>query len=610
MKRQRFQVALVAMACLAVLIGIIARPFPSFVLLQERLFDSTITLLSANPPASVLVVDIGEVDDQGLPWGRAATARLLEVLASARPKAIALDIVFSSDCGPNPANAALAGALAKSPTVLGFLMSGRTTLPLRPSPKFAVSGTPTLWEAAGAEGPCPAFAMAAQGLGATALLADADGILRRVPAAVQVAGAVHPSLAVEAVRLAWPSNLLPVIVPSRSGYDFRLGAALIKADLSAQLRIVPSDPQEWALRTTDATVLLAQNPDLSRFEAAVVFIGSSLPQRGGLRVTATSPIHPSVQIQADLAEGLLSGQLPHRDQRAPLWEAGIAAALGFATLAMILLAPIGAGVAGSLGLGALWTIGAALWFRETGSLLDPVSPALAAAFVGVIALVGKAGATARTERALRSKMTQLLPATVVRRLVDDPALFHLRGERREVTALMTDIEGFSETSRRIGPEALVALLDQYFATTCAIVLRHGGMIDKIVGDSVHALFNAPLDQPGHVDTAIACAADILHESEALRRHPQMQAAGLGRTRIGLETGMAVLGDVGAGLRIDYTAHGDAVNLAARLEGMNKNLGTSLCIGPFAAARAQTPLRNLGQHDIRSFGRMELFTLPD
>ena len=158
-------------------------------------------------------------------------------------------------------------------------------------------------------------------------------------------------------------------------------------------------------------------------------------------------------------------------------------------------------------------------------------------------------------------------------------------------------------TNRVEPERLIATLDTYLATICTVVLRHGGMIDKIVGDAVHALFNAPLDQPGHVDAAIAAAVEIVAATEALR-----PALGIGRTRVGIETGEAILGDVGSGARIDYTAHGACVNLAARLEQAGKVLGPAIVIGPAAAAAATgLPLRALGPIDLRGFGPVEVFT---
>ncbi|MEY9584561.1 class 3 adenylate cyclase [Sinorhizobium fredii] len=99
-------------------------------------------------------------------------------------------------------------------------------------------------------------------------------------------------------------------------------------------------------------------------------------------------------------------------------------------------------------------------------------------------------------------------------------------------------------------------------------------------------------------------------TEEMRQRPQFAKHDFGRTRIGIETGPAVLGEVGAGGKLDYTAHGDAVSLAARLQEANKFLGTAICIGPAAAAECTIGLRALGQHDIRSFGSMELFTVAN
>jgi adenylate cyclase len=132
-----------------------------------------------------------------------------------------------------------------------------------------------------------------------------------------------------------------------------------------------------------------------------------------------------------------------------------------------------------------------------------------------------------------------------------------------------------------------------------IIIAHGGMIDKIVGDAVHALFNAPNDLKDHPQKAVECAIALRSWSEAFRHRPEVAMIGFGRTRIGIETGPAIVGDVGIRAKLDYTAHGDAVNLAARLEAANKKLGSSICIGPVAASRCdQSLLRPLGNITVR------------
>jgi adenylate cyclase len=172
----------------------------------------------------------------------------------------------------------------------------------------------------------------------------------------------------------------------------------------------------------------------------------------------------------------------------------------------------------------------------------------------------------------------LAPA-VVERIAANPSVLKLRGERRQITALFTDVENFTGMTRRAEPEALVALLDEYFEGVAQIVIDHGGMIDKLIGDGVHALFNTPVDLEDHPVKAVHCAIMIHEWTEAFRRTPAAQRLGFGRTRIGVETGDTIVGDVGIRTKLDYTAYGDAINAAARLETANKELGTSICIGP-------------------------------
>jgi adenylate cyclase len=257
--------------------------------------------------------------------------------------------------------------------------------------------------------------------------------------------------------------------------------------------------------------------------------------------------------------------------------------------------------------GALLTVGVLLSLCCASVIVSPLSDGLVAPLLSVIietaafvlATMISFMATRRREAFVRSRLEQHLAPAVVRRILERPGMLKLSGERREVTALFTDVEGFTALTRRIDPAILVNALDHYFEGMATIIIAHGGMIDKIVGDAVHALFNAPNDLKDHPQKAVECAIALRSWSEAFRHRPEVAMIGFGRTRIGIETGPAIVGDVGIRAKLDYTAHGDAVNLAARLEAANKKLGSSICIGPVAASRCdQSLLRPLGNITVR------------
>lgn len=555
---------------------------------QERVFDQ---IVSAPAGQGVVVIDIGALDETGQPWDRLATARLVDKLKATSPRVIGFDMLFAGAC-EGPAAQALASALQGTPALLGFLMSAQPS-PAMPPSQLALSGSVSLWSAPGADAPCPG--LGGSDLAAMALTGDAVALVRRVPVGVAVAGQAYPGLAVAVAAKAKGGMAL-----AAPGW-VRLGQGALLPTEGGDLRVPTSVPDTWPDRTVSARDVLAGTAGVS--EQAVILIGSSLPQRGGLRPTAASPVTPSVQIMADAVTALLAGDVPARPGWAAAVEAAFVALTGAAGLWLVLrISPSRAALfVGALSL--LWAASAAAAVRFSGVLIDPVLPAVAVALVMLVCVTGRAADAARAERVLRARMGQLLPPALVTRIAAQPHLMRLEGDAREVTAFFTDIEGFSVATAEMGAREMVASLDAYFTLACGIVLRHGGMIDKLVGDSIHALFNAPLDQPGHEAAALACAAETIAATEAFRA----ARGGFGRTRIGLECGPAVLGDVGFGTRIDYTAHGPAVNLAARLQEANKLFGTQICIGPSLAARLDG-LTPLGETEIRSFGLIRLYTV--
>jgi adenylate cyclase len=160
----------------------------------------------------------------------------------------------------------------------------------------------------------------------------------------------------------------------------------------------------------------------------------------------------------------------------------------------------------------------------------------------------------------------------------------LAGQRREVASLFTDVAGFTTLVETLEPSVLGELLNEYLVGMTDIVFAHEGTVAKIVGDALHVLFGAPGDQPDHAARAVACALALDDFAQGFREAWRAKGVALGTTRIGVHAGPAIVGNFGGGRFFDYTAYGDTINIAARLEKANKQLGTRICVSAAVAAR--------------------------
>jgi class 3 adenylate cyclase/CHASE2 domain-containing sensor protein len=314
------------------------------------------------------------------------------------------------------------------------------------------------------------------------------------------------------------------------------------------------------------------------FADRIVLIGVDLPlaDRHATPIDNSEHNTPGVVIHAHVLSQLLDGR---RASALPLSQA-LPLVLLFALLGALLARAHGIpGIRTLLTLGALgllW-IGAFAWFAAGGPLLPLATPSLALLGTLGINMAGMWRREHRQRRFLRDAFGRYLAPAVVQQLVEHPERLTLDGERREVTFLFSDLAGFTAMTEKLDPHILVELLNGYLDQTCRIALQHGGTVDKIVGDALHVMFNAPLDQPDHRQRAVACALALDAFCEGFRQQYQRQGIPLGITRIGIHTGPVVVGNFGGESRFDYTAHGDAINTAARLESVNKHLGTRICI---------------------------------
>ncbi len=211
-------------------------------------------------------------------------------------------------------------------------------------------------------------------------------------------------------------------------------------------------------------------------------------------------------------------------------------------------------------------------------MIGLIAPSLAAA--GSFALMESlTGSDARRQREfIHGAFSRYISPKLVEQLVHNPERMKLEGERRVMTFLFTDVKDFTAMSEKLDSRELARVLNAYLEGITAIVLKFDGMVDKFIGDAVFAIFNAPVDVPRSPPTGrCAPALEIDRFCQDFSKAQNRAGVGFGITRIGVHTGSAVIGNFGSSARFTYTAQGDAVNTASRLEALNKHFGTRICV---------------------------------
>jgi adenylate cyclase len=591
----------------------------------------------ASASRSVVVIDIDRESLSRIgpwPWRRSLIADLVERAAAEAPRVVAIDILLAGEDRNGPAAlakelAAMSGranldlaefedddrrlgeAIAKAGNVvLGIVLDDEGSDRAPPPAPFAVEGTTegiAPRSAAGLIAPYQPLSAGAAGFGILSFHGGLLGQVASAPVFTVAAGETFPGFSLEAVRVAEKASL---IVLRNDPNRVAIGAIETPFDSNAEMRLHFSSRKSWADRTIPAWEVLGGSGDFGpRLADKLVLIGSSAPEAGAFLPIAGAALAPTVQIQAEAIDQILTASFLSRPGFVVWWEALAMLAVGLLAVAVAVQLSPAWTVLSAFGIAVCWLAAVATAFRIYGLLIDPIGPTAAAMLAANVTEFAAFVRTRALKTAIQRRFERYVPPQVVARLVREPETLRLDGELREVTALLTDIEDFSTMTEKSDPRMLVKVLDDYFDRVTELIVSHGGMVDKMFGDAVLCFFNIPTDLPGHTEAALRCARAIVASTEQFRRRSEVAALGFGRTRCGIETGMAIVGDVGGRRRLDYTVYGPVVNKAARFQEASKVLKSTICVGPAAASalRSVVSLRPLGRIDVRGMeGFAEVF----
>ena len=564
---------------------------------EDRLRDLLVAAVrSSEPVPEVLVVDISEASIQELgawPWSRATLADLVEeLLGPLGARAVAIDMVL-----PEPADAAGDARLASMARHAPLVLSQMLDFAPRPQPV----GVGPAWRgtaigAAADTGPTVkssghvanhAGLQQARCVGHIGIRPDADGVLRRLPVRAQLGDQVYASLGLALVACA---------------DEARAAQAAARLGSSDGFWRVPFRHAIDAFAAVPAEAVMRHGVKREQVEGRLVLIGSSAVGLSDYVATPLQPVTAGVLVHAQLVAELM-GPAPGPAWMARWTEAQWAVMSTLAVVLMLLPAfgrglRLGLPAAGLLLLG--WP-GLAAWAMARG--LEPsVMPALAAALGLSLGWAGFELAQARrVSRRAMATLGHYVAQPVLRQLVRQGLGTTLSPTRRHITVLVADMVGYTRLTAESSLEDSAQLTRDFLEVITAPVMQRNGTLDRYTGDGLIAFWGAPLPMEDHARCAMEAARNMFARLEAFNR--QRQAAGLPplAMRVGVESGEAVVGDLGSTSRGVYTAVGTCINMASRLQEMARDLGEPLVVGPQAfgaCADGPLPLRSLGLHRVR------------
>lgn len=589
-------------------------------------------------PVKIIVLDQGSLaagaeQQWSWPWNRSLYGYVVRYFNQAQVKSLAVDVVFTEPSDDPPADQEFAQAVQKMPRYIGALLTSTKAGPTvtwksgTPLPPFKLEGAKAWLEehpdntlhAKSATFPYSELAVATKMYGHVRGEIEGDSIVRRVVPVQEFDGHAVPRLGIAAWLVGkyaaadgTTANMPPLKL---QGNQLTLGDRTWQLDDQGAALLHYYRPREGSAYAFDvfpvadiiaSQIVLEENAangtndkpkvPLEVFKDCHVIFGFTAAALYDLKPTPFNPTMPGVELHATTIANLIRGDtMSFAPQSATtffvlLWSALITAITvrGGQWWQLLITAIVALALPIFVGIIAYRS---GLWWPIIMPLITSAF-ALAAGIVYIYLFENK------QRRFIRAAFARYLSDEVIERLVNDPTQLKLGGQERELSIFFSDIAGFSSISERLSPTATTSLLNEVLSEVSQIILSEGGTLDKYMGDGVVAFWNAPTDQPDHAVRAVRAAMRCQRRLAELDDHFKTLAGGHEvRTRIGINTGRVLVGNLGSHERFDYSVLGDAANLASRLEGANKAFGTHILVS------LETWSRTQGQFHGRVLGRV-------
>ena len=616
------------------------RPLEELRLRSFDFFQTTSPRDSAVRPVVIVDIDESSLSAFGQwPWPRTILADLLTRLYEWQAAAIAFDVIF-----PEPDRSSLneavkhfrdldddtrgrllhlpsndevfAQAIGRGNVVLGQAGINAfhpRSLEKPPETAFATVGpdpSPYLIAFPYILRNLPKLEQAAVGHGLISIRTERDGMVRRVPIVMQAEDKIVPALTLDLLRVATGSSTIMIRTDESGIQSVAVPGLELPTDRNGRIWVY-FGPHDKA-RFVSAKDVVEGNVAPERFAGKLVLVGTSAIGLLDVKTTPVLSAMPGVEVHTQLLEAALTNSLLVAPSYAIVVEM-IGALIGGGVLALlapaasVLMLFASAALAAAAFVAASWIL-----FSRYQMLFDATFPLIATLSVYMSMVLMGYFREQLDRRRIRSAFAQYLSPTLVEQLANSPQRLVLGGEERVITVLFSDVRGFTTIAEtyKDNPHGLTTLMNRFLTPLTNAIMARNGTIDKYMGDSVMAFWNAPLDDPAHESDACHAALDMLERVDALNQEREREASTTGtrfvpiKIGIGINTGRCTVGNMGSDLRFQYTVMGDSVNLASRLEGQTKAYGLPILIGSRTAAAVAEQFALLEIDSIRVKGKTE------